>query len=166
MSRGPAPGLMLKGSILKLFEAIAASMVAFILLFYAPTVLPSRISGFVTVTAGALGSQLLSKLIQPTAPTLGLFIVVLVFAGVLSRGSGAYGLMVVLNGLAFLLYVYSLFQGGVVQVEATGDAFGSTQATLDLTISVTLMMLVFMIPPALTVVKGMLLMRKSPEQKA
>lgn len=164
MSREPQRGLAWKGSIFRLAEAIIASMVAFVLLFYIPTILPSRISGFVTVSAGGLGSQLLSKLIQPTAPTLGLFIVVLVFAGVITRGSGAYGLMVLLNGLAYLLYVYSLFQGGVVQAQATGEAFGSTQATLNLSIGLNLMMLAFMVPPALTVVKGLVLMRTPPKR--
>lgn len=154
-------GLQMSGAqlVLRVIEAVVSSMLAFALLFYMPTVLPSRVSGFVSVTAGGIGSALLSGLISPTAPTLGLFIVLFVFAAALLRGSGAYGWLLVLNGVAFSLYVYSLFQGGVVQVRAMGDAFGASDATLALSLNFSLLMAVFLVPPILTVVKGLLLIR-------
>jgi hypothetical protein len=153
-----------RGIVLRLLQAVLASMAAFIVLFYLPTVLPSELSGFL-VTNGGLGSQVLHSLISPTAPTLGLFIVILVFTGALLRGSSAYGLLLVLNGLAFVLYVYSLFQGGVIRIQATGNAFGSSNASVSLSLDLTLIMLAFMIPPALTVVKGVILMRSSVKEE-
>jgi hypothetical protein len=157
-------GLEMTGKqiVYRMLEAVVLSMLAFVLLFYIPSVLPSTISGFVTVTAGGLGSALLSKLIQPTAPTLGLFVVLLVFAAALLRGTRIYGLLLALNGLAFILYVFSLFQGGTVQVQAVGNAFGASGATLSLSLDLNLMMLAFLVPPILTVVKGFLLMRRPP----
>jgi hypothetical protein len=161
-------GLELSGRqiVLRVIEAVVLSMLMFVLFFYLPTALPSEISGFVSVTSGGLGSALLSKLIEPTAPTLGLFIVLLVFAAALVRGTRVYGLLLVFNGLAFVIYVYSLFQGGVVQVQAMGNAFGASGASLGLSLNLNLIMLAFLVPPTLTVVKGFILMRVKTEGKA
>jgi membrane-bound ClpP family serine protease len=103
--------------------------------------------------------------VSPTAPTLGLFIVLLVFTGVLLRGTSVYGLLLILNGVAFLPYVYSLFQGGVIRVGAMGDAFGATNANLRLSIDVTLIMVAFMVAPALTIFKGFVLMRNPSKEE-
>jgi glucan phosphoethanolaminetransferase (alkaline phosphatase superfamily) len=154
-----------KAIVLRVIEAIFFSMLAFAFFFYVPTVLPSSVSGFVTVTGGGLGSHVLSNLIAPTAPTLGLFIVLVVFAGVVLRGSRVYGPLLVLNGFAFALYVYSIFQGGVIRVQAMGDAFGATNASLSLSLDVTWIMVAFMVPPALAILKGVILIRRPSKRE-
>lgn len=152
-------GLELSGSaiVLRFFEAALFSMLAFALLFYVPTVIPPNLSGFVNLSGKKIGTSVLSKIIQPTEPSLGLVIVLLVFAGVLARGTNVYGYLVALNGVSFWVYVYSFFQGGVVKVVAVGTAFGASNATLNMSLDATLLMFAFMVPPALTVVKGLLL---------
>jgi hypothetical protein len=143
----------------RVVEAVVFSMLAFVLLFYIPAIVPTGLSGFVNVSGKGIGSSVLSKIIQPTAPSLGLFIVLLVFGATLARGTAVYGPLLVLNGIAFLVYVYSFFQGGVVRVTALGTAFGATGSTLSISLDAWALMAAFMLPPVLTIVKGLLLSR-------
>jgi hypothetical protein len=141
--------------------ALALAILTFVFLIYIPANLPAIASGTFRVTESPFGSEVLRTLVAPTQPTLGLFIVMLVFAGVFFRGTKVYGPILIQNGLAFMLYVYSIFQGGVVHLEVFGSAFGASEAELELSLSVSPLMLLFLIPAALTIMKGILVTRDS-----
>ena len=154
--------------VLRVIASVTFSALTFALLF-SPIffwVLPSGASAFLLTTRGGLGSKLLSSLISPEAPTLGLFIVMLVFAWVLLRGTKVEGLLTILNGLAFAAYVYALFQGGTIQLEAVGKAFGTSDATLNLSLDATTVMLAFLVPPFLTIARGVALIVRRHSQQA
>jgi len=156
-------GLRITGKrlIARLILATVISSIAFFLLFYLPQNITTFASGTILVTRSSIGSQVLSSLVSPTQPTLGVFIAMLVFAGVLLRGSRVFGPILIQNGLAFLLYVYSFFQGGIFHFSATGSVFGVAEASLQLSADLTFLMALFLVPTALTIVKGVLVTRDS-----
>jgi hypothetical protein len=149
------------GLLLRFIEATALSILTFALLIYLPANLLSITSGTLLVTVSAIRSQALASLISPAQPTLGLFLVMLVFVACVFRGTRVYGPLLIQNGLAFSVYVYSLFQGGQIHLAAIGNVFGATGASLELVVDATILMVLFEVAPLLTILKGIFATRDS-----
>jgi hypothetical protein len=158
-------GLAVSGRniVVRFLLAFLFSMFAFV----AFVVLPSRIanlaSAFFPLTAGTIGATVASSLIAPSEPTLGLLIVLLMFAGVFLRGTNLYGPLLILNGLVYVVLVYTFFRGGLLDLSALGDVFGAQATRITVTADTRVLMTVLLIGPALTILKGLLLMRRGPK---
>jgi len=98
--------------------------------------------------------QILDSIINPNLPTLGLLLAFLVFAETLSKGTKVHGFFVLALGIAFLSYIYLLFQGGTISLEIPEGIFPSL--TLKLSIDVSLLMYLFMLPFLLLAIKGLI----------
>jgi hypothetical protein len=145
----------------RLVSAIVFSALTFFVFTYIPANLTSLASGIFPSSGQPVVKQTLSSLVDPSKPTLGLFLVILVFAGVLLRGTPQYGLMLSLNGLGFALYVYYFFSGGVLDLRATGAALGVSNVAISLLVNASTLMYLLLIPPLLTFAKGMMMLARS-----
>jgi hypothetical protein len=141
--------------------AVVSGAVAFVLFYYVPT----SIGGFASGLAGAANAStvasLAGSLVSPDLPVLGVAVAALVFVGVFLRGTKAYGPVLVVLGLALLAYVYVLFHGGTIEV--TVPSLSQYSASGSVAVSVAALMYLFMLPPALTLVKGAVITASKPE---
>jgi hypothetical protein len=86
-----------------------------------------------------------------------------IFLCALFRGTKAYGPLTIALSLIFAAYVFLFFHGGAISVAAPVDQLvGGLPMELSLSIRVDMAMLMalFLVPPALGVAKGVLLMMK------
>jgi hypothetical protein len=144
----------------RIASAIVFSGVTFFIFTYIPANLSWLAGGIFPSSGQPVVKQTLSSLVDPSKPTLGLFLVMLVFAGVLLRGTPQYGLMLSLNGLGFALYVYYFFSGGVLDLRATGSALGVSNVAISLLVNASTLMYLLLIPPLLTFAKGMMMLAR------
>ncbi len=93
-----------------------------------------------------------SSLINPILPTIGLLIVALIFLASLLRGTKIYGILLMILGLTLASYVFVAFQGGTVSVTVPRGVIQNVAANV--TVQLTSLMLLLMIPSLLTIVKG------------
>ena len=138
--------------------AVAFSALTFFIFTYVPANLSSLAGGIFPSSGQPVVKQTLSSLVDPSKPTLGLFLVMMVFAGVLLRGTPEYGLMLALNGLGFALYVYYFFSGGVLDLTATGTALGVGNVAISLVVNASTLMYLFLVPPLLAFAKGRMML--------
>lgn len=144
---------------LRLVLAAVFGGLAFIVFYY----IPSALGAFLAQAAGSGGSSasnIASALINPQLPTLGLAIAVLVFLGVMLMGTKAYGPALIVIGLAFVAYVYTVFQGGIINLTVPKGVQYS--ASGNVAIDVALLMYLFMLGPILTILKGVVIVVIKP----
>jgi len=134
----------------------ALAGLTFLVFYYVPANLASLVSGHLPSSIAPAASNLASALVGSTLPTIGLVLTVLVFLGIVLRGSRPYGMILILTGLLFAAYTYVIMQGGTIGIKLTGNL--PHGASGNFTIDVSLLMLVLLVPSLITVVKGALLL--------
>lgn len=126
--------------------------------------LPAMVGSFAKQAAGTANAaaveSVVSALVNPSLPAVGAVVAALVFVGVLLRGTKAYGPVLVVLGLALLAYVYMAFQGGTIALTIPQGVQYSATGTVS--IGVSMLMLMFMIAPILTLVKGLVITAMKP----
>ena len=146
---------------LRVVLAVVFGALAFAVFYYVPASvgpLAKQLAG--PANASAVGT-LVDSLVSPSLPLVGAAVAVLVFVGVFLRGTKAYGPVLAVLGLALLAYVYVLFQGGTVH--ATIPQLSKYAASGSIAVDLTDLMLLFMVPAALTLVKGVVLTAMKPD---
>jgi len=134
----------------------------FLVFYYVPANLSSLLSPYLPSSYAAAVSSVAAALIGSTLPILGLVLTVLVFLEVVLRGSRPYGIILILTGLLFAAYTYTIMQGGTIAIKLSGNLPQGASGNID--VGVSLMMLVLLIPSLLTVVKGALLLGSSSRE--
>ena len=149
-------GVELSGRALaaRLAVAILASAVSLLLFYY----VPSNITQLVRATGVS------SSFVPPELPALGLAIAAFVFLGFLLRGTGAYGVILVLLGLLFAVYVYLFFGGGTVVIEV--QPVSASGASGAIAVNASTLMYILLVAPLLTVVKGLFILATQREERA
>lgn len=155
--------LELKGSslALRVVTGIIAAGITFFLLYYLPANFLSLLGQLVPAQAlpdPSILNTLLSSLVNPSLPMIGLLLTVLVFLECLLRGSKAYGPILIISGLSFIAYLYLLFHGGTMTITLPASLLMGISAGV--AVDLTVIMLLFMLPSLLTIINGAVLMTK------
>ena len=144
---------------LRLVIASVLGVLAFLFLYYIPSNLSAIINQLGSNLPAAIPVKELAALVQqsvPTVlPTLGLIIVVLTVLSVIFKKTLLEGPLVSTSGLVDLVYVYTLFGGGTLSFAIPKNIVPNTTASISITL--TLIMYLFMAAPALTILKGILI---------
>ncbi len=141
--------------------AVIGGGLSFALFYYLPANLGSIASPALPAEMREPVSSILSQLMPAQATQIGLLIAVVVFIAALLRGSKAYGPLVAIDGILFAAYFYTLFQGGIITIKASLPAIiapGTAEGMVSL--DITNILYFFLIPPLLTIVKGLLITMK------
>ena len=141
---------------IRVVSGAVLSGLTFAVFYYVPANLASLVSGHLPSSIAPAASSLASAVAGSVLPTIGLVLTVLVFLGVVLRGSRPYGMVLFVTGLLFADYTYIIIQGGTIRITLPGNL--PHGASGNFTIDVSLLMLVLLIPSLLTVVKGALLL--------
>ncbi len=140
---------------LRLALAILLGGLAFVLFYFLPASASSLLGNSLS-TAGIPGaSGVVSSLINPSLPLIGLAAALFVFLGVLLRGTRIYGPIVIVTGLVFAAYVYTAFQGGTISLTLPPGLQGNASGTI--AINASTLMYLFLLGPVLTILKGVVL---------
>jgi len=143
-----------KSLVIRLAAAAFLSLLSFAVLYY----IPANLAGIIQRIAGVYPTQsvintLISSLVSPQLPLLGLVITILVFMATLLNGSKVYGPILTVLGLTFIAYITTLFHGGSLEVTLPQGIGVSGSVKVGLST----LMLLFTIPAALTLVKGVVI---------
>ena len=139
----------------RLVLGTVASALVFFVYYFIPASLAAFASKFIPANAA---DKVLPSLVNPAMPILGLFLTLLVFLSVLLGGSRLHGPIVVLDGACVFAYTILLFQGGTISVTLPREMLQGLGVYLQ--IDLTVLMLVFLVYPVLTVIKGVFLTLK------
>ncbi len=151
------------------FRAVLGAVLAaaaFLFLYFVPANLVALAARVLPEMGGtfAAAAPMVAALIHPMLPLAGLLIAAFTFPAVLLRGSKLYGFFVAGLGILFLAYVYLAFQGGAITIAVPENMIPAYSVTAALQLRLTNLMLLFMIPPVLTIVKGFVLVAGKREQ--
>lgn len=133
---------------------------AFLIFYYLP-------ANFVKLASGAMGGEippaasgLLSSLIDPLLPQVGLVLAAAIFICALLRGTKAYGPVTIALSLVYAAYVVLWFHGGAISIAVPEELLGGELpfgASLSVIVDMPLLMVLFLVPALLGVIKGVLL---------
>ena len=146
---------------LRAITAIIVAGITFFLLYYLPANFLNILGQFVPAQAlpdPSILNPLLSSLVNPSLPMIGLLLTILVFLECLLRGSKAYGPLLILTGLSFIAYLYLLFHGGTITITLPASLLMGISAGV--AVDLTTIMLLLMLPSILNIIKGAVLMTK------
>ena len=135
--------------------AVFAALI-FLVFSYLPANAPALVSGSLPSSSATAASSVTSALIGSTLPIIGLVLAILVFTGMIVRGSRVYGMVLILIGLLFAAYTYTIFRGGSIGITLPSNL--PLGASGNLAIDASLLMFVLLVPSLLTVAKGVLLL--------
>ena len=144
---------------------IVLAGITFLIFYYLPANLASLISSHISSTNAETVSGMTSSIIGSTLPIIGLVLTVLVFLRVVLMGTNIDGVILILSGVFFAAFTYTALHGGTIAIALPSGL--SQGATGNITIDVSLLMLVLLIPSLLTIVKGALVLavRSSPSSQ-
>ena len=140
-----------------IFRFIAGTIVSFFvfLVFYAiPSYLPELVSLAMPSQAEAL-KGIVSALVSPALPFIGLFLTVAVFLEIFLKDTEVYGPLLMLSGSGFIAYILVAMHGGIIQMVVPSNLLMGI--SLNLAVGLTFLMLIMLLPSALTVLKGLIL---------
>lgn len=142
--------------------AVVFGGLAFLLFYYVPASLGSLLTGAISSnsTVGGAAKSIVDSLISPNLAPIGLGVAALVFVGAFLRGTKAYGPVLIVLGAALLAYVYTAFQGGNVSVAIPSSVGYSASGSVS--VGVAVLMYLFLLPPLLTLLKGVVLTAMKP----
>lgn len=154
-------GLELSGGAfgLRLAAAIILGSVEAFLFYYLPTNVGSLASGYLPSSYSSQINSVISGVVSPLLPILGLVIAVLGFLGILLKGTKIYGLIIALIGATFAGYTYLFFQGGTIRLNMPPGLVQNVTGQISLELD--LVMLLLIVPSLLTIVKGGVLLMQS-----
>ncbi|HZW55543.1 MAG TPA: hypothetical protein VFF30_04575 [Nitrososphaerales archaeon] len=152
-------GLEISGASLALRMVLASLSAAasFAIYYYVPANIGNLVSSYIPSTVASGVSGILAGFVSPFLLIIGLLIAVFSFLSILLKGTKIYGVVVMMTGALFAIYTYLVFQGGSISVNIPQSSLiqnvsGSIQVQLSL------LMLLFILPSLLTVVKGGLIL--------
>lgn len=145
--------------VLRLFAAAILGGLAFLVLYYIPANLSAIIKWLGSSLPATFPVNELADFVQqavsPLLPALGLTIAIFIVLVFIFRKTKLWGPLVFATGLVGLIYGYMLFQGGTMRFTFPNNIIPNTSASISITLNV--IMLLFLAAPALTVIKGILL---------
>lgn len=131
----------------RIVGAVATFIAYFILLAY----LPANIGGIASYAGIGIDISSIIRINQ-NLPIVGVIIAAAAAGGVLFRGSRLAGVFSIIMGLALILYIYLILNGGIVELRMPEGIVPNL--SLKVMLDMTTLMYLFMIPPLLIVVKG------------
>ena len=137
---------------------VISAALTFLIFFYVPANLTTLISGYIPADMRTTINTLLASLIGPAMPPLGILLAALAFLSSLLHGSKVYGLILLVEGLCFIAYLYLAFQGGTLSITLPKELLYGISANLQ--INLANIMFLFMIPSLLGIIKGIILALK------
>lgn len=157
-------GLICAGIVFFIFYYLPVNLKA-ILDFVLSTVVP----GSSNIPPGATG-DLLGAVVSPILPFSGLVLTVVTFLEIVMRGTKIYGPILIVSGSFWLVVLYIVFEGGNIIFALDQSLFSGLSEIISnfaLRISIGLLpiMLIFMLPSILTIVKGVVLVLGSRAPK-
>lgn len=145
------------------FRAISGALLAagaFLLFSFAPEQITEMIGELARNAPEGVGAAL-SGLISPALPIVGLALVPVIFLCALFRGTKAYGPLTIALSLLFAAYVLVGFHFGSVSLQMPGPSLGEGgPSSLSVAVDISGLMALFLIPPIIGLVKGVLLIVK------
>ena len=142
--------------ILRMIFGVIVGTINVMLFYYIPTSIASLASGYLPSNNVSSFNAFISGLVNPLLPIIGIALGVFGFLGILFRGTRIYGLFVSCIGVLFVAYTYVFFQGGTIHVNIPYGLVHNVSGNLELGLN--LLMLLFVIPSLLTIVKGAVLL--------
>lgn len=112
---------------------------------------------------------LLSSLVDPYLPVVGMALAATVFLCVLLRGTKAYGFVTVALSVLYAAYVVLWFQSGAISIAVPEDLLGGDLpfgVSLSIRFEMPFLMGLFLVPAAIGIAKGILLLlmlKQKPE---
>lgn len=94
---------------------------AFLVFYYVPANLLGIASNLAGVEIPPQAAGVISSLIEPALPSVGLALAPAIFLCALFRGTKAYGPLTIALSLIFAAYVFLFFHGGAISVAAPVD---------------------------------------------
>ena len=144
----------------RVIAAIMLAALTLVILY----LMPRAIQLIIAQSSDAQLQSLLTQILNPIIPTIGVFTSALVFASILLRKTKLEGPMLILLGISLIGYSYILFQGGSINIQIPSSILQNVindqipiDLTANLTISLTTFMLVSMITSTLIIFKGAVL---------
>jgi hypothetical protein len=140
------------------------SALVYLFYYYVPVNLVALASRFMPSEASATLGTVLSSVVNPVLPVLGLLLTALVFLVTVLGGSRLHGPLLILEGACFSAYTLLVFQGGTVSMSLPSELLQGIGANIYLDLRV--LMLIFLAPSALTMIKGLAIALKgnNPER--
>lgn len=130
------------------------SFLVFLFFYVIPANLTDLVSLAVPSQAEAL-KGIVSALVNPVLPLIGLFLTVIVFLEILLKDTRAYGPLLILSGSGFIAYILVAMHGGIIKLAIPPDLLMGV--SLNLIVDLMLLMLIMLLPSALTVLKGLII---------
>jgi hypothetical protein len=146
---------------LRVVAAVILAGLTFVVFYYIPSHFEGLVSGALPASGRSALQGLVSSVVSPSIPDLGLLLTALVFFGVILNGSRAYGVVLIFEGALFAAYTYILLHGGTLSVTLPGGLPNATTGTI--TFAVPVLMLIFLVPSLLTIVKGAAVLAIRPQ---
>ncbi|MDI9644533.1 MAG: hypothetical protein QFX35_04865 [Candidatus Verstraetearchaeota archaeon] len=143
---------------LRVISGVTLAALTFLLLYMVPSNLPSLIWEMGREQPSVPG-EVLSSLVDPMLPILGLALVPAVFLNALLKKTAAQGPIMIVIGLLSVSYIYLAFHGGVISLDIPPSilaGYPPSGGSLHLRIDFFLLMVLFMIPHFLSLVRGLL----------
>lgn len=137
--------------------------IAFLFLYYLPVNFVVLASDVLRIEIPPNAAGLLTSLVDPTLPIVGLVLVPVIFLCAVFRGTKAYGPLTIVLSLLFAAYIFLLFHGGALQIDISEEMFGGEMPvglSISIRLEMALLMLLFLVPTFLGVIKGVLLTLK------
>lgn len=157
-------GLICAGIVFFIFYYLPVNLKT-ILDFVLSTVVPS----YGNIPARIIG-DVMGALVSPLLPYLGVVLIVVTFLEILMRGTKIYGPILIASGAFWLVVLYIVFEGGNIVFTLDQNLFSGISETLTsfalrISIGLTPIMLIFMLPSMFTMVKGVVLVmgRRAPK---
>ncbi len=157
-------GLKVSGAslALRVLLGIVLGACGFVIFYFIPANFLRLLSGVVgAIPPEAAGA--LSALVDPNLPAVGLAMAIAIFLCALLRGTKAYGPVTIALSIIFAAYVALFFHGGSISVaipEALQGGDSPVGISISVSVGMTWLMALFLVPSALGVVKGILLILK------
>ncbi|MBC7121192.1 MAG: hypothetical protein H5T33_06440 [Candidatus Methanosuratus sp.] len=144
----------------RVISGVVLASGAFLILYF----IPANLARFITAYAPDAPQPalaLLPSFIGPIIQVVGLALVPVIFLCALLRGTKAYGPLTIVLSLLSAAYIYSVFHGGVISALLTDLPLGDGMlADLHIAIDLTWMMIAFLVPTILGLIKGVVLTLK------
>ena len=145
---------------LRVLLASLAAAASFAIYYYLPANIGPLVSAYLPSSSANYGSgvsSVLSSLISPLLLAVGLLLAVSSFLSILLKGTKVHGAIVMMAGALYATYTYLVFQGGSIRVDIpSGSLIQNVSGSIEVQLG--LLMLLFILPSLLTIVKGGLIL--------
>ncbi|MEN3052359.1 MAG: hypothetical protein ABC606_00980 [Candidatus Methanosuratincola petrocarbonis] len=152
----------------RLILGVLLGALGFLVFYYVPANFLRLASDVLRMEIPPQAAGVLSSLVDPALPLVGLALAPAIFLCALFRGTKAYGPLTVALSLLFAAYVFLWFHGGAISLALPIDPIGGgvpMELSLSIRVEMAMLMALFLIPPMLGVAKGVLLMLEKDRRR-